>query len=117
MHQSSKAYLPTWMWKGFLCETLHLLVTASVAELPTELCSTGTKYSLVYHCLVVNVQQQHRKRMLVATTETSLDLVCFSNTGSSPHTFMELSPGSHRVKIVPNCRGRNRRAVSASFVV
>ena len=42
---------------------------------------------------------------------------CFPNAGSSAHTFMGLSAGNHSVKIVPSGCGRNRRSVSASFVV
>ena len=47
----------------------------------------------------------------------SKELGCFPNAGSSPHTFMGLSTGSHSVKIVPSGCGRNRRSVSVSFVV
>ena len=41
----------------------------------------------------------------------------FLNTGSSPHIFMKLSAGSHKVKVVPIGCGRNRRPISTSFVV
>ena len=62
-----------------------------------------------------NSSDNHLNRSWSATANITLGH--FLNTGSSPHSFMKLSVGSHMVKIVPNGCGRNRQPVSTSFVV
>jgi len=44
-------------------------------------------------------------------------LMWFTCTGSSGQEFSSLSSGQHRLKIVPNNCGRNRRPLVVRFVV
>jgi len=44
-------------------------------------------------------------------------IVLLHITGSSPHTFPDLSAGRHRLKIVPDGCGEHRRPVTTTFVM
>ena len=129
-------------WSCTLC--LHTLYTVKILKIPpgtllTDYITVLLNSSLRKYLSPLNLPVSERTHISpspcwVITTWTkggfrgnhinqsvsataSITLGHFLHTGSSPHMFMGLSAGSHKVKIVPNGCGRNRRPVSTSFVV